>query len=201
MANTNQLQITGTINRVFAAYFINQCYFKDDIKLVEYKPEAPLITIMNAENTYYTQTDNPHYLKHFFHGRLAFQEFYPEKFAELGIVGFFDQPMKDGIDNIVTDFTGQLKANQYCDLVFSSLPEAVPFLYDCIFDPDTNFRSRLIVGTDFATGKSQAIWEFYALMMHKLREVEPHVIYGKTYKPVDDMTDEEKQKYFINNRE
>lgn len=192
----NEIQSCDIMNRVFAAKFLNDLYVKDGIDLHEYKPVAPHIAIFNREGYYFTEKDQVNGLKCFFYGVARFDDFDLEELNNSDIPEFFNAGMQEKIEAVSHDFANALRSQKHCDLVFSSLPDANPYNYSCLQDPETNFRSRLICSTDFASGKKQAVWEFYALIMQKLREVERHVIYGTTYKSVDEMTDEEKNKFY-----
>lgn len=189
------LQACGTLNRVFAAFFMNECIIKNDINWNEYIPITPQIACMNDEGRYYGETDSPYGLKHFFHGRVVIENIDIEHFRSVGIHDFFDDELRSKFVDVARYFSNAVKAHQYCDFVFSSLPDSEPFIYDCIFDPSTNFRSRLVIGANFGSNNFSAIWEFNALLMDRFREVDSHPIYGKSFKPVDQMTDEEREKF------
>lgn len=196
MANQMRLlQECGTLNRVFAAFFMNECWIKDGINFEDSKPTMSQIASLNEEGHYFVEGDSTHGLKHFFHGRVEIPVIDLEKFRSVGIYDFFDDEMKNKLTDVAKYFSKAVKSHQYCDFVFSSLPDANPFIYDCILDPESNFRSRLIIGHDLAANNYSAIWEFSSLLMEKFREVEAHAIYGKSYKAVTHMTDEEREKF------
>lgn len=189
------LQECGTLNRVFAAYFLNECWIKHEINFNESKPVMPQIADLNNNGHFFVEGDSVFGLKKFFHGRVVIENIDLEHFRSVGIYDFFDDSIKDKISDVCRFFSNEVKAYQHCDFVFSSLPDYPPFLYDCICDPDSNFRSRLVIGANFASDNYSAIWEFYALLVDKQREIDPHPIYGKTFKSVDKMTDEEREKF------
>jgi hypothetical protein len=189
------LQECGTLNRVFAAFFMNQCAIKDGIDFEDSKPKMKQIACLNEDGQYFTEKDSPYGLKHFFHGRVEISSLDFDKFRVAGIYEFFDDELKEKITDSARYFSQAVKSHNHCDFVFSSLPDASPFLYDCILDPDTNFRSRLIIGRDVAENKYKGVWEFNCLLVSKFREVEPHPVYGIHHKDVDFMTDEEREKF------
>lgn len=189
------LQECGTLNRVFAAFFINECEVKNEISFKDSKPQMPQIASLNDTGNYFAEGDSIHGLKHFFHGRVVIENIDLEHFRSVGIYDFFDDSMKDKIIDVARFFSNAVKSHQYCDFVFSSLPDNSPLIYDCIFDPDTNFRSRLIIGANFGSYNYTAVWEFYGLLMERFREIEVHPIYGQAFKSVDRMTDEEREKF------
>lgn len=179
------LQECGTLNRVFAAFFMNECTVKFGVDFEESKPQMPNIVRLNESEWFFNETDKPHGLKEFFHGRINIPKLDMDKFRIIKLPDFFDDDMQGQITDLACYFSQIMKKNKECDLVFSNLPDYPPFIFDCIQDPETNFRSRLVIGKNFADDNYSAIWEFYCLMMAKYREGEPHPIYGKTYKIVD----------------
>jgi hypothetical protein len=188
-------QECDTLNRVFAAFFMNQCYIKDGINFIDSKPQMPNIASLNDSGRFFVEGDNVAGLKEFFHGKVVIEKIDLEKFREVGISDFFEGEIQGQIMGVASHFAAVVKQNQYCDFVFSDLPDASPFIFDCILDPKTNFKSRLIIAHDMMTGNHNAIWEFNCLLVSKFREVEEHPIYGKSYKDVDYMTDEEREKF------
>jgi hypothetical protein len=189
------IQDCAILNRVFTAFFLNECSMKDGINFEDSKPTMPQIACNNEEGRYFTEKDSPHGLKHFFHGRVEIPEFDLEKFRTMKINDFFDEDLQGKITDVARFFANAVKAHEYCDFVFSSLPDGVPFIYDCLLDPESNFRARLIIGSNLMTNTYSAVWEFYCLLMERFREVEDHPIYGKSSKAVSYMTEEERAKY------
>lgn len=189
------LQECGTLNRVFAAFFMNECAIKDGINFEDSKPTMKQIAAYNDDGIFYSENDSPYGLKHFFHGKVDIDNLDLENFRSKGIYEFFDDTIKEKITDVARYFSHAVKSHQYCDFVFSSLCDLPPFIFDCILDPETNFRSRLVIGKDLANDRYQAKWEFNCLLMTKFREVEEHPVYGKNYKDVDLMTDEERAKW------
>lgn len=188
-------QECGTLNRVFAAYFINKCYVAHGIIFGDYKPVTPQIMHLNEGEKYFIEGDYIQGLKHFFHGRVEITDFDLDRFRSIGIADFMDDEITDPLNDVARYFSNEVNSYKYCDFVFSSLHDMSPYIYDCILDPESNFRSRLTIAHDMASSRFIAIWEFYCLLVSKFREVEPHPIYGKSYKDVDHMTDEEREKY------
>lgn len=197
MANQNNTyQVCGMLNRVFAAYFMNVCSTNEGINFEDSKPTMSNIACHNEQTIYFTEKDSPHGLKHFFHGRMVIEDFDLDKFMSMKVYEYIDNNgIREKLADVARYFANAVNSHKYCDFVFSSLPDAAPHIYDCLLDPDTNFRSRLIIGRDLVTNNFGAIWEFYCLLMTKFREVDKHEIYEASYKAVDYMTDEEKEKF------
>lgn len=197
MANQdNKHQVCGTLNRIFAAFFMNECIIKEGIDFEDSKPIYPNICFLNTEGHYFTEDDLPYGAKHFFHGRMLIEDFDFKKFMSMKIEDYIDNNrIKDKLTDIAQYFSQAIKTYQYCDFVFSSLPTAPPYLYDCILDPETNFRSRLVIGKNLDKDQPSAIWEFYCLLMNKIRKTDVYSVYGEAYKNVDHMTDEEPEKF------
>lgn len=189
------LQECCTLNRVFAAFFMNKCTIQYGINFEDSKPQMPQICYLNEGQQYFVEGDHVQGLKHFFHGKMVIENIDLDKFRSVGVSDFFDNDMQDKLTDISRFFSNAVSAHKYCDFVFSSLPDVNPYIYDCILDPESNFRSRLVIGRNLAENTSTGIWEFYCLLVSKFREVEEHPIYGKSYKDVDFMTDEEREKY------
>ena len=189
------LQECGTLNRVFAAFFMNECYVKDGVDFEDSKPQMDNLKFMNSVCHYFHADSQPVGLKKFFHGKVVIPSIDMDKFRSVGIYDFFDDEMKQKVSDVAKEFADTAHQQRHCDFIFSALPDVSPMIYDCIQDPESNFRSRLVIGADFGNGGYTGIWEFYCLMMTKFREVELHPIYGKSYKDVDLMTNEELDKY------
>lgn len=182
-------------NNVFAAFFLNECDVKEGINFEDSKPQMTQISWLNEERSYFNDYDTPYGLKHFFQGRVEFDNVDIEKLKVSRIEDFFDKTMQSKITDVARYFANAVNAHKYCDFVFSSMPDATPFIYDCMLDPETNFRARLIIGHDLATNTYNAVWEFYCLLMSKFRQVDDHPTYGLSFKDVDYMTDEEREKF------
>ena len=197
MANQNNpYQVCGMLNRVFAAFFMNECAIKEGIDFEDSKPTMSNIACHNNDGIYFTEKDSPHGLKHFFHGRMVVENFDLQKIMSMKIENYIDNHgIREKLDDVARYFANAVKSHEYCDFVFSSLPDAVPYNFDCLLDPETNFRSRLVIGQNLGRDETSAIWEFYCLLMTKFREVDKHEIYGASYKAVDYMTDEERGKF------
>ncbi len=189
------LQECGTLNRIFGAFFMNECAIKEGIDFEDSKPKINYIAELNEKEIYFKEGDYTHGLKHFYHGKVDIDFLDFQKFRHAGIYEFFDDILKEKVSDAARYFSQAVKSYNHCDFVFSSLPDANPYLFDCVLDPDTNFRSRLIIGHDLTTNKYKGIWEFYCLLVSKLREIDPHPIYGINYKDVDLMTDQERAKF------
>lgn len=195
--DTGLLQHCGTLNRVFAAFFMNECAIKEGINFEDSKPQAPQIACLNEEGHYFVEGDSIHGLKHFFEGKVEIENIDIEKLISKGIYEFFDDDIKDKIIDLAIYFSNQVKSHKYCDFVFSSLPDYPPYIFDCILDPETNFRSRLIIGKNLANTVYSGIWNFSCLLVAKLREVQKHPTYGRSFSDVDFMTDEDRKKYNV----
>lgn len=191
------LQECGTLNRVFAAYFLNKTG-ELGVDYQDLKPQMDNIISYNNGSYFFNENDYPNGLKSFFQGCITIEDIDLNKFRSVGIYEFFYEDIKEKLDGVAKHFAEEIEKNKYCDLVFSSLPDAPPFAFDCIMDPETNFKARLIIGYNIAGDTYNARWEFYCLLMSKFREGEPHPIYGKHFRNFDSMTDEEREK--INNK-
>ena len=194
--SNNLLQVCGTLNRVFAAFFMNDLYTRHGIAMNDAIPTMRQLVELNEEGHFFTENDSPYGLKHFFHGKMTVENIDLQKLRTIGIADFIKEDLQDKLNDLTNYFAQAVKSFEPCDFVFSSLPDAPPFAFDCILDPESNFRSRLIIGRDLANERYNAIFEFYCLLVSKFREVEAHTIYGKSYKDVAVMTPEEREKCY-----
>jgi hypothetical protein len=195
MANQDRLLMEcGTLNRVFAAFFINECE-KNKIDFIESKPQREDIAQLNNGQWFLSEKDSPPGLKTFFDGKVLLENVDMNKFKTTGIYDFFDDEMKSKLIDCSNHFANEIEKAKYCDLIFSALPDYPPFIYDCIMDPETNFKSRLVIGHDITTNNYNMVWDFYCILVSKFREVDPHPIYGKHFRNVDGLTDEERKKF------
>ena len=166
--NVNLLQCTDVLNRVFAAYFMNIADNKG-VNFEESKPTFKPIAEFN-EGICFTQDVNLHWMKYFYHGKILFEELDIDELKNVSIEDFFDDDLKSKVADLACDFSERVKENSPCDFVFSDMPDCQPFISSFCIDPETNFKSRLIVGKDFVTNKWNCIFEFYCLLMQKVRE-------------------------------
>lgn len=190
--SNKMFQNAAILNHIFVAYFQNEAD-KFGVNFEDSKPTLQEISRANSGQYYFTPGTEQFGLKEFYHGKIVIEYFDTTIFNKE--IDEWINCAKDKIIDLAKDFAQAVSDKKYCDFVFSALPDGNPYIYVVSNDPDTNFRSRLILGHNFGENNISLVWEFYCLLMIRYREVENHPIYGQTYKNVDEMTDEEREKF------
>ena len=192
---TNYIQDTqaiATLNRVFMAYFL---YYAEKLGVDFYNTRpTENITKSMIGHSFVPGVDYAH-MHHFEMFRICIQDVSLEKFMSSGIEEFFDDDMKKKVEMMAQEFSEIAKKYPYADYIFSSLPDAPPFITSFDKCEDTNFSARMIFGPNFADFKKSVLFEFYCLFVQRWRKVEDSTIYGEKIQTVESMTPEEREKY------
>lgn len=185
-------QAVGTLNHVFMAYFIHMAE-KYGVDFYNARPTENITKSMIG-NYFVPNVDYAH-MKAIHLGKVIFQDIDMEKLIHLGIEEFFDKDMQKQIDDAAKEFSYISEKYPHSDYIFSMLPDANPFIYQCDMDCDTNFTARSILGHDLLYNKTSMIFEFYCLFVERWRKTEDDPIYGEKYQTVGSMTPEEREKF------
>lgn len=155
-------------NRVISAYFMNIAE-EYGVNFEESKPQVKPIADLN-KGFYFTEDTNMQWMKSFYHCRIVFENVDLEKLKTQSIEDFFDDDMKGIIHDNARHFARHVKENSPCDFIFSEMTHGDPFIYSISNDPETNFKSRLMIGKSFLEDNMRGLFEFYCILMQKVKE-------------------------------
>lgn len=176
----NPFETAQTINKVLMAYFINILENKGVI-LIDHKP-----------------IDNfTHPVRELFDGKIVIENFDIEFLNKRSIEEFFTDSVKEKIDVCAKNLSEILKKYPYYDLLFVNLPDQPPspFISSIYTDEETRFCGRIILGKNFGEEHLTGIFYFSVMIVDRMREIDPFHPYEKIFKNVENMTDEEREKY------
>jgi len=181
------------INRYIIADFVNEAINQG---IDFYKAKPTLKNLIKMRDNYILPEDELPFKKYGHHGRIIFDGL---DSLNINVETFIDE-RKKLINECVNEFVNILKEYPDSDYLFPLLPDCTPFLSVCDRDEDTNFTSRFMVHTDLIANTNIGIFEFYCIILQRMREVEEVLQNGErvlTIRDVFFMNPEERIKYDV----
>lgn len=178
------------ISSCMTAYLI-ECVCKK-VNLYNHMPKMQTIKNLVGENNFFNPGDQCSLMKQFYHGRILIDDIDLNfLLAKNQTQEILTPEIKKLIESCADGFVSVLNEQNHYDIIFGQLPEATPFITVFSHDPDLNLHTRLFIGSDFASNTQKGLFEFYALIIDRMRFNEE----TQQYMNVEVMTREERLKY------
>jgi hypothetical protein len=194
MSNKYNQQSLDIINRCAMAYFL-YVLEKNDFNILDYRPTCGS-TLELVGKHLNLANEHPHQLNAVT-GKIVVHDKNLIDLQSKRIEDFFDDDFHNEIEKSAKEFIGIMKDHPDSDVIFSYLPDCPPFLSSCFRDCETDLIMRTIYGQTFAMPQSTFVFDYDYLIVTRLREVEPHPVYGTSYMPVSQMTAQQRKKFDV----
>jgi hypothetical protein len=184
--------IMAIMNRICIAYFLN-ILENEGIDLNRFKPIFSE-TARFKDATFLCPGDRNENIKEVIDFRCSF-EGSMETLKNTHADNYLSDEAKKELEKLAKDFAKIINEHEYIDIVFPLLPHDIVMTTDVCRECDSDFGARLIYGASFGMNCSMFVFDFYAVICERYREIDPHPVYGQVWQQVSRMTPEMREKF------